>query len=538
VSNPARLKAGKDREAMPKKRILLVYPKIPPTYWSMKHAISLIGKRGLMPPLGLMTIAGYLPAEEYDVKLVDMNVRRLQNRDLAWAELVMVSAMLVQKASFLEVLRRCAKAGIPVAAGGPYPTACPEEMEGVDYLVLDEGEVTLPRFLSDWKAGRAARLYSDEAKPELDSGPMPRFDLVDHTRYANMPLQFSRGCPFNCEFCDIVTLFGRVPRTKSPGRFMAELEALLATGFRGNVFVVDDNFIGNKARVKEMLRAIGPWQAERGYPFRLSTEASIDLGRDEELLDLMVAANFTMVFLGLETPNAGSLECAGKRQNLLLDPPRAVEAIQRKGIEVTGGFIVGFDADPPGICDEQIRFVKELAVPVAMVGLLTALPRTALRERLKREGRLLSRSSGDNTHSASFNFRTILPEARLLDGYYRVLGEIYRPRAYFDRCLELLRRLPEWRRKPRPGSRGSITPRNLWYLLRSLFMQGFSRYGLEYFRYLFKAVRISPGLVETFITFAVQGRHFFIITRRFLRGKAAALAAASGEPLAPLAVRT
>jgi radical SAM superfamily enzyme YgiQ (UPF0313 family) len=234
-----------------------------------------------------------------------------------------------------------------------------------------------------------------------------------------------------------------------------------------------------------------------------------------------------MVFLGLETPDAASLECAGKKQNLILEPELAVEAIQRKGIEVTGGFIIGFDADPAGICEEQIRFVKRLAVPTAMVGLLTALPRTALRDRLEREGRLTSQSTGDNTHEASFNFRTILPEAALIEGYFRVLGEIYSPRAYFDRCLELLRRFPESRRRRRPGARGSITARNLGYLLRSVVVQSLSRYGAEYLRYVVKALRICPGLIEDFITFAVQGRHFFIITRRFLRGRGAALAAAS-----------
>ncbi|MGA2548435.1 MAG: B12-binding domain-containing radical SAM protein [Rectinemataceae bacterium] len=516
---------------MNKKRITLVYPKIPATYWSMRHAISLIGKKGLMPPLGLMTIAGYFPREEFDLTLVDMNVRSMRDRDLAGADLVMISAMLIQKDSFFEVVRSCARLGIPVAAGGPYPTACPEEMEGIDYLILDEGEVTLPPFIADWREGRAVRVYSDEAKPSLDSGPLPRFDLVDPSDYANMPLQFSRGCPFNCEFCDIVTLFGRVPRTKSRERFITELDELFMMGVRGTVFIVDDNFIGNKPHVKELLRALGPWQTEHGYPFRFSTEASLDLARDEELLDLMVASNFTMVFLGLETPHQGSLECAGKKQNLILEPALAVEAIQRKGIEVTGGFIIGFDADPPGICEEQIRFVKKLAVPIAMVGLLTALPRTALKDRLEREGRLVSRSSGDNTHSASFNFRTILPEAGLLEGYFRVLGEIYRPRAYFDRCLELLRRFPEWRRRKRPGERGSVTPRNLLYLVRSLLIQGFSRYGLEYLRFVVRALRISPGLIETFITLAVQGRHFFIITRRFLRGRAEALAAARPEVL-------
>ncbi len=510
-----------------RKKILLVYPKIPPTYWSMKHAISLIGKKGLMPPLGLLTIAGYLPKERYEPVLVDLNVRRLRKADLAGAELALVSAMLVQKDSFFEVIRRCREAGVPVAVGGPYPTACPEEMGEADYLVLDEGEATMPRFLADWEAGRAGRLYADSSRLPLDEAPLPRFDLVDPRDYADLPVQFSRGCPFDCEFCDIVTLFGRVPRTKSPGRFLRELGAVLDTGFRGTIFLVDDNFIGNRPRVRELLAALGPWQAERGYPFSFATEASVDLGKDEELLGLMAAANFTMVFLGLESPDPAALELAGKRQNLALEPVRAVEAIQRAGIEVTGGFIVGFDSDPPGIGEAQRRFVERLAVPVAMLGLLTALPRTALRDRLEREGRLVERSSGDNTGSASFNFRTAQPEAALLEGYYRSLGELYRPRAYFDRCLELLRRLPEWRRRPRPGARGAVTPRNLLYLARSLVLQGCSRYGLEYLRYLWKAFRISPGLVETFVTLAVQGRHFFIVTRRFLRGRAAALAAAA-----------
>ena len=509
---------------MARKSIVLVYPEIPPTYWSMKHAISLIGKKGLMPPLGLLTIAGMLPEAEFRLRLVDMNVRRLRDRDLEGADLVMLSAMIVQKSSFFEVARRCSRLGIPVAAGGPYPSACPDEMEGIDYLVLGEGESNLPRFIADWREGRAARIYFDESKPELDSGPLPRFDLVDPSDYANMPLQFSRGCPYNCEFCDIVTLFGRVPRTKSPERFLRELDELSRLGSRGNVFVVDDNFIGNRTRVKELLRLLGPWQAERGFPFRFSTEASLDLAADEELLDLMVAANFTMVFLGLETPHERSLVSAGKSQNLRVDPARAVEAIQRKGLEVSGGFIVGFDTDPPDICERQVDFVKRLAVPVAMVGLLTALPRTALRRRLEREGRLVGESSGENTYSSSFNFKTIVPEARLIEGYFRALHALYSPRAYFDRCLELLRRLHEGRRRRKPGERGAVTPRNLLYLLRSLVVQSFSRYGLEYLRYVVKALLVGPGLVEESITLAVQGRHFFIITRRFLRGGPKALA--------------
>jgi radical SAM superfamily enzyme YgiQ (UPF0313 family) len=523
---------------MERKKVLLVYPEIPETYWSMKHAMSLIGKKGLMPPLGLLTVAGYFPRDEFDLKLVDMNTGRLRDKDIAWADLVLVSAMLVQKASFLKVTGLCRRLGVPVVAGGPYPSSCPGEMEGIDYLVLDEGEVTLPRFLEDWREGRAARIYSDQTKPELDLGPLPRFDLVDPRDYSSMPLQYSRGCPFNCEFCDIVALFGRVPRTKSPGRFISELEALMDLGVRGNIFVVDDNFIGNKRNVKELLRALVPWQRDRGYPFYLSTEASLDLARDEELLDLLVAANFKMVFVGLETPQELSLKETGKSQNLILEPERAVEIIQRKGIEVSGGFIVGFDADPPDICDRQVRFVKRLAIPMAMVGLLTALPRTELRRRLEREGRLVEESNGDNTHSASFNFRTTVPEERLLDGYFHALAELYRPRAYFDRCLELLRRYPVLKRRPKPGEVGAITPINILYLVRSLIVQGFSRYGAEYIRYLVKALSISPALVVDFITLAVQGRHFFIITRRFLRLRSDALTAARLERQGLFGLRT
>jgi radical SAM superfamily enzyme YgiQ (UPF0313 family) len=310
-------------------------------------------------------------------------------------------------------------------------------------------------------------------------------------------------------------MFGRRVRTKSPERFIRELEALRAAGAGEDVFVVDDNFIGNRPQVRKLLEALAHWQEDHGQPFTLSTEASIDLASDEELMDLMVAANFAMVFVGLETPHAASLASTGKEQNLRVDPEAAVAIIQKKGLQVSGGFIVGFDTDPPDICKLQADFVQRLAVPVAMVGLLTALPGTELSKRLKREGRMLAESSGNNTHDTSFNFRTVLPMEALVDAYHQLMGELYQPRAYFNRCLGFLGRLREGGRKQK-RRKSIITPLKISYLLRSIVLQSFSKYGLEYLRYVAKALAIGPSLLHETITLAVQGRHFFAITDQML----------------------
>jgi len=500
---------------MKKTRVLLVYPEIPDTYWSMKRAISVVGKKALMPPLGILTIAAFLPEDEFDLRLVDLNVRRLSDAEIAGADLVMLSAMLVQKASFRAVIDRCKKLGVRVAAGGPYPTACRQEMEGVDFLFLGEGERTMPAFLEDWRAGRPAAVYQETDKPSLDEAPIPRFDLIRARDYMDMPVQFSRGCPFGCEFCDITALFGRKTRTKSPERFLRELEAIQAAGADGGVFVVDDNFIGNRRHTRELLDALVSWQTDRGFPFAMSTEVSIDLASDEDLMDAMVAANFRMVFVGIETPHTASLVSTGKSQNLRRDPVEAVKILQRKGLQVTGGFIVGFDTDPPDICALQADFVKALAVPIAMVGILTALPGTELCRRLEREGRLLAGSSGNNTHVASFNFRTVLPVDELLAGYHRLIREIYRPRAYFDRCIEYLRRLPLGKTE-KAAAHSPFRLVNIVYLFRSLFLQSFSHYGLEYLRFLAKAFAANRRQFYEAVTLAVQARHFFSITEKTL----------------------
>ncbi len=362
-------------------KTLLVYPEIPPTYWSLKYALPFIGKRAVFPPLGLMTVAAMLP-DDFDVTLVDMNVEPLRESAIAGADLIITSSMIVQKDSLEKVIGLCKKHGKTVVAGGPYPTSMNAQIPGVDHFVLNEAEVTLPAFLEDYRNGCAKPVYSDTAKPDLSLTPAPRFDLIRKSRYSTMALQYSRGCPHNCEFCDIIEMFGRVPRTKTPAQFLQEMDLLYEEGWRGSLFVVDDNFIGNRREVKKLLPEIASWQQERNYPFNLFTEATLVLAEDEQLMDQMVLAGFNMVFVGIETPDRETLAVTGKTQNLRGDMLQSVRAIQAKGMEVSAGFILGFDGDKDDIFDRQIRFIQDAAIPTAMVGVLTALPNTQLYRRL------------------------------------------------------------------------------------------------------------------------------------------------------------
>jgi radical SAM superfamily enzyme YgiQ (UPF0313 family) len=497
-----------------KRRILMVYPAIPSTYWSYDHALPFVGRRSAIPPLGLMTVAALLPPS-YEVRLVDLNVATLTEADVLAADLVFISAMLVQSASFAEVVKMCNECGKPVVAGGPYPISSHEQIQGVDHFVLDEAELTLPAFLADLESGSPQRLYSSSQKPDISRTPPPRFDLIDVSAYDSMPLQYSRGCPFECEFCDIIEMFGRTQRTKDPEQFVAELQAVYATGFRGSLFIVDDNFVGNRRKTKTLLSHIVAWQRERGFPFVLSTEASIDMAADDELLDLMVQAGFTMAFVGIETPDVQTLAYTQKAQNTRTDLMASVRKIQARGIEVTAGFILGFDTDDEGVFDRQIAFIQEAAIPVAMVGLLMALPNTALHRRLHREGRLLGDSSGNNTHTLSLNFTPRLPEEVLVAGYKRVLSEIYSPSLYFERCTALIDRMPA------PSRRGGrVGPREIRALGLSLLRQSFSPYGLRYLRYLIHALRTKPRLFPTAVALAIKGHHFFTITGEIPRAEA------------------
>ncbi|MBI3949699.1 MAG: DUF4070 domain-containing protein [Acidobacteria bacterium] len=446
----------------PYRHLLMVYPAFPKTYWGMEYSLPLVGRKAAMVPLGLITIAGLTPPG-YEIRLVDLNCEPLTDRDLKWADMVCFSAMLPQKRSLLKVARRCQEAGKLVVFGGPYPTSCPEECGPYcDVMVLNEGEITWPLFLEDLARGTYQRVYTTQEKPDVAQSPVPRFDLLNIHDYINIPIQFSRGCPFQCEFCDIIVLFGRTPRTKTPGQVLAELEAVYNTGYRGGIFIVDDNFIGNKREVKKLLPEIKAWNETYGHPFHYGTQASVDLANDKELLQQMVESDFLWVFMGIESPSPESLKETRKYQNVkkgsLVD---SVKEVQSVGLVVYGGFIVGFDNDTEDIFDRQIELITQAAIPSASLSVLCALPGTPLMERMKRAGRLLDLSDPDSSHDINWvgydtNIVTVLPRRKLLEGYCKILETIYTPREYFQRTLEAFCRLP------RRGSLSSRIQKVFW----------------------------------------------------------------------------
>ncbi|TET95099.1 MAG: DUF4070 domain-containing protein, partial [Desulfobacteraceae bacterium] len=419
-------------------KILLVYPKYLDTFWGFKGVLKFISKKATHPPLGLLTVAAMLP-KEWEKKLVDMNVTTLRDKDLEWADFVFVSAMSIQKASAKEVISRCKKMDIKIVAGGPLFTTGYEEFEDVDHFVLNEAEITLPPFLEDLKNGCAQHIYTSQELPDIQKTPLPLWDLIDMKKYAVMSIQYSRGCPYDCEFCNISVLYGRKVRTKSKAQIVGELEDLYSQGWRGDLFFVDDNFVGRKRKLKEeILPAIIEWMERKRHPFSFNTEASIDLSDDDELMQCMVKAGFTSVFVGIETVNEESLAECNKVQNKNRDLVACVKKIQKFGLQVVGGFIVGFDSDPPSIFERLSVFIQESGIVTAMVGLLNAPRSTSLYQRLVKEGRLLKDASGDNT-DFSINFVPKMDYEILIKGYRRIISRIYSPEPYYRRVREFLR---------------------------------------------------------------------------------------------------
>jgi radical SAM superfamily enzyme YgiQ (UPF0313 family) len=484
-------------------KILLVYPKYPTTFWSFSYALKFISKKASLPPLGLLTVAAMLPAD-WELRLIDKNVKRLTDADLRWADYVFLSAMSIQRESTESVIRRCKALGVKLIAGGPLFTSVPEEFGDVDHLVLNEAEITLPLFLEDLKQGRPQHIYTSTQWAKLAATPVPRFDLLDQRKYASMNIQYSRGCPFDCDFCNITVLYGRVPRTKDASQVLAELDALYTRGWRGGVFLVDDNFIGNKGKLKkEVLPAITGWMEKRKHPFSLYTEVSINLSDDEELMKLMAKAGFDQVFVGIETPNEESLAECSKLQNRNRDLIASVKRIQQAGIEVQAGFIVGFDKDPATIFERLIAFIQESGIVTAMVGLLNAPHGTKLYHRMKAEGRIMKSPTGDNT-DFSINFVPKMKTELLLSGYRKILHTIYSPKHYYARVKKFLKEY-----HPSKARGGRLQLSHLKALVRSVVRLGIiGRERFQYWKLFFWSLFRRPRLLPLAITLSIYGFHF------------------------------
>ena len=487
-------------------RALLVQGRSASTYWNYEFALEYIGKAAALPPLGLATVAALLPPS-WELRLADLNVRPLADEELDWADCVLVSGMLVQADSMREVLARARRRGKRTVVGGPAASSTPDAFADADHLFLGEAEGRIDLLVSSLEAGAggAPRLLSpaDRDRPDLVESPVPRFDLLELGRYASLSVQYSRGCPFLCEFCDIIELFGRVPRVKSPQQVVAELEALHRAGGRGSLFFVDDNFIGNRREVAKLLPVVEAWQDAHGRPFDIVTEASLDLAGDPKLVQAMVAAGFSAVFLGIETPSETSLAAAGKKQNLRIPPAEAVARLTAAGMEVLAGFIIGFDTDGPDIFDRQIEFIADLPIPRAMVGLLNAAPGTALWRRLEREGRLRGAGNGDQFQRP--NFTPALDEATLLAGYRRVLAEVYSDEAYYRRCRL---HLEQSRFPPAPARPGALP--SLLRVVLGIGLRGPRR--RLFWDLVARALRRGPRALVRAVSFAVLGEHLIRYT--------------------------
>lgn len=492
-------------------KILLLYPKFPKTFWSFKYAIPFIGKKSVFPPFGLLTVAALLPSD-WEKKLIDLNVQKLNEKDLQWADLVFISAMVIQKESVKKVIKLIKRFDKKIIAGGPLFTTGHEEfLENIDYFVLGEGEATLPLFIEDFKTGDLKKIYKPNRWPDISKAPIPSWELIDMKKYASMGIQLSRGCPFNCEFCDIILLNGRTPRVKNKEQILNELNTLYQRGWRGSVFFVDDNFLGNKLKLKgEILPAIIKWMEEKKYPFIFNTQISINLADDKELMELMTKAGFTTVFIGIESPNEESLKECGKFQNINRNLLESVRIIQNHGLQVQAGFILGFDKDTPSIFDRMILFVQRSGILTAMVGLLQAAPKTRLWERLKMEKRLLKQPTGDNT-DCTINFRPKMKLDSLIKGYKRVITNIYSPKNYYQRLITFLK---EYR--PKGNANYRLTLNQFLAFLKSIWILGIKeKERLYYWKILFWSLSRKPKLFPITVEMIIKGFHFRKISEEY-----------------------
>ena len=484
-------------------KILMIYPDCPETFWSFKYALKFISKKATQPPLGLLTVASMLPGE-WEKKMIHMKVTPVKEKDIEWADLVFISAMSIQKASAIKVINMCRKKGVKIVAGGPLFTTRYQEFDDVDYLVLNEAEITLPPFLEDLKNGCAKHIYTSKEYADITKTPPPLWKLANMKKYATMDIQYSRGCPFNCDFCNISVLYGNKVRTKTKNQVLTELESLYFQGWRGGVFFVDDNFIGNKRKLKtEILPALIEWMESKNYPFTFKTEVSINLSDDAELMRLMIEAGFDSVFIGIETPHEESLAECNKIQNKNRNLEASVKRLQNAGFQVDAGFIVGFDNDPPSIFERLSSFIQESGIVTAMVGLLNAPRGTNLSRRLAKEGRLLDDITGDNT-DFSINFIPKMDIDVLMNGYKKVLQKIYSPANYYERVKEFIKDYIPISKKA-----FSVNFTDIKALLKSIIRLGIiGRERVHYWKLFFWTIFNRPRLFPIVITYAIYGFHF------------------------------
>lgn len=488
-------------------RALLIYPLFPPTFWSYEKILELVDRKVLLPPLGLITVAGILP-QTWEFKLVDRNVRSVTDEEWDWADIVILSGMIVQRDDMLAHVEEAKRREKLVAVGGPFATSVPHEVKdaGADFLVLDEGELTLPLFIEALEKGETQGVFRAEEKPDVTTTPIPRYDLLELDQYDSMSVQFSRGCPFQCEFCDIIVLYGRKPRTKSPAQLLQELDYLYELGWRRSVFMVDDNFIGNKRNVKLLLKELLVWQETHQYPFRFNTEASVDLADDPELMDMMVKCNFDAVFLGIETPDEDSLEVTKKFQNTRNSLTSSVDKIMAAGIRPMAGFIIGFDGEKTGAGDRIINFVEKTAIPTAMFGMLQALPHTALWHRLEKEGRMLDSGRLDINQSSLMNFIPTRPLEDIAREYVHTFWELYEPNRYLDRVYRCFLKLGKPQCEVPPKATEWVDIRALATVI---WRQGIKRETRwKFWHHLFSIIRQCPEHWEQYLTMCAHNEHF------------------------------
>ncbi len=515
-------------------RVLAIDPEFPPSFWSLGETLKLMGRKALTPPLGLLTVAALLP-QEWEFRVADLNVGPLTEASWQWADLVMITGMIIQREGILRLVREAKARGKTVIVGGPYASSLPQDVlaAGPDFLVRGEGEATIPRLVAALRKGQPGGVIEEDGKPEMTISPMPRFDLINFDDYAIIGVQTSRGCPFDCEFCDIVSLYGRTPRCKDPGQVMAELETLYRLGWRGLVLFSDDNFVGNQDHARALLNRLIPWMQDRGEPFGFWNQASVNLGQDREMIDLLTAANFGYVLLGVETPEPDILRAAGKYQNVRNSLRDSLAAINANGLNMIASFIVGFDGERRGAVDRIVEFVEELAIPVILINILQPLPNTRLWKRLEAEGRLLHDQTSGDFYEMGFNYLPTRPQKEILEEFVRGIDCLYEPSRYLARVYRFFLRMRPTRRAlarqagnhvpgspqtpKRPASSQSFR-QGFVPLLRLTWRQGIRpRYRLQFWKQLWGIYRQNPSRLELYLMCCSQGEDLFAFRRDILK---------------------